>query len=149
MNKHDYYMMIAQTVSSKSSCVRRKVGAVIVKDGRIISTGYNGTPRHTENCNKGGCERCNSKNIEMGQDLVTCICIHAEENALLQCAYHGISCKDGVLYTTLMTCVQCTKHAINAGINKIVYNEKYVLDNISQKLLRKAKIKTMIYHMRI
>src|SRR5262249_3741580 len=87
-----YFMHIAQVVASRSNCLKRKVAAVIVKDGRIISTGYNGTPRKTKNCFDNGCPRCNSVGPS-GQDLSECYCSHGEENSIVQAAYHGIAIK--------------------------------------------------------
>ena len=78
-----YFMDICKLTSQRSNCIRRKVGAVCVKDNRILSLGYNGTPRDTLNCFEGGCPRCNNFTIESGQSLETCLCLHAEENALL------------------------------------------------------------------
>src|SRR3989339_1056158 len=94
-----YFMDIARVVATRSNCSRRHVAAVIVKDQRIISTGYNGTPRGIKNCCEGGCPRCSSE-TPSGEKLDECICSHGEENAIVQAAYHGISVKDGILYTT-------------------------------------------------
>ncbi|MCM8775286.1 MAG: dephospho-CoA kinase, partial [Candidatus Omnitrophica bacterium] len=110
-----YFMGIAKVAALRSSCIKRKVAAVIVKDKRIIATGYNGTPRGVKNCNEGGCPRCNSIDTS-GKDLDECLCSHAEENAIVQSAYHGVSIKDSVLYTTYSPCLICTKMIINAGI---------------------------------
>ncbi|HEY4490377.1 MAG TPA: deaminase, partial [Acidobacteriota bacterium] len=107
----EYFMSIAQVVASRSNCVKRKVAAIIVKDRRIISTGYNGTPRGTRNCNEGGCPRCNSL-AASGTALEECYCSHGEENAITQASYHGISLKDGMLYTTFSPCLLCTKMII-------------------------------------
>ena len=94
-----YFMAVAKVVSTRSNCVKRKVAAVIVRDKRIISTGYNGTPRNTRNCNEGGCARCNNF-AESGTKLEECLCSHGEENAIVQAAYHGIALKDSTIYTT-------------------------------------------------
>ena len=111
----EYFMAIAGTVASRSNCVKRKVAAVVVKDRRIISTGYNGTPRGTRNCNEGGCPRCNEL-VEGGTRLDECLCSHGEENAISQAAYHGVSLRGATIYTTLSPCLQCTKLVINAGL---------------------------------
>ena len=95
----EYFMEIAKVVALRSNCSRRHVAAVIVKDKRIISTGYNGTPRGIKNCNEGGCPRC-SGHAPSGTGLEECICSHGEENAIVQAAYHGICVKDATLYTT-------------------------------------------------
>ena len=135
----DYFMSIAQVVASRSNCVKRKVAAIIVKDRRIISTGYNGTPRGTQNCNEGGCPRCNSL-APSGTALEECFCSHGEENAITQAAYHGISLKGGSLYTTFSPCLLCTKMIINAGIMEVVYNHEYPLSGTATDLLRGAGV---------
>lgn len=137
----EYFMGIAKVVASRSNCIKRKVAAIVVKDKRIISTGYNGTPRGTKNCNEGGCPRCNDLSSE-GTKLEECLCSHAEENAITQAAYHGISLKDSTLYCTLAPCLICTKMIINSGIKEVVYNIEYSLNSASFRLLKEAKIKT-------
>lgn len=136
----EYFMNIADVVASRSNCTRRHVAAVIVKDHRIISTGYNGTPRGIKNCFEGGCERCNSS-TPSGEKLGECLCCHGEENAIVQAAYHGIAVKDGILYTTFSPCLLCAKMIINAGIKEVVYRERYSIDGISMKLLQEANVK--------
>lgn len=134
-----YFMEIAQVVARRSNCSRRQVAAVIVKDHRIISTGYNGTPRGIKNCFEGGCPRCNS-DAPSGSKLDECICSHGEENAIVQAAYHGISVKDATLYTTFSPCLLCAKMIINSGIIEVVYQERYTIDDVSSRLLNEAKI---------
>jgi len=136
----EYFMEIAKVVAARSNCMRRKVAAVIVKDKRIISTGYNGTPRGTKNCSEGGCPRCN-ESPESGRRLDECLCSHGEENAIVQAAYHGISVKDGVIYSTCSPCLICTKMIINAGMTEVVYNEEYPLAANSLALLEEAGLK--------
>ena len=119
-----YFLKIAETVSTRSSCSRRKVGAVIVKDHYILSTGYNGTPKGLPNCNEGGCPRC-SGTAPSGTGLLECLCSHAEENAIVQAAYHGTSIKDGTLYCTISPCLHCSKMIINAGITRVVFSNFY------------------------
>ncbi|MFZ5802704.1 MAG: deaminase [Candidatus Omnitrophota bacterium] len=136
----EYFMGIAKVAALRSNCVKRKVAAVIVKDMRIISTGYNGTPRGIKNCNEGGCPRCNSMG-ESGKGLDECLCSHAEENAIVQAAYHGVGIKDSVLYTTFSPCLNCTKMIINAGIREVVYNEEYPISEVPMKLLAEAQIR--------
>jgi dCMP deaminase len=136
----DYFMGIAKMVAMRSNCVKRKVAAVIVKDKRIISTGYNGTPRGTKNCSEGGCPRCNNFS-ESGKNLEECLCSHGEENAIVQASYHGISIKDSIIYTTFSPCLMCTKMIINAGIKEVVYNVDYPVAETPLKLLRQAGIK--------
>lgn len=135
----EYFMSIAKVVASRSNCIKRKVAAVIVKDKRIISTGYNGTPRGVKNCNEGGCPRCNSF-AESGKNLEECYCSHGEENAIVQASYHGISIKDSTIYTTFSPCLICTKMILNAGISEVVYNAEYPLGEAPLKLLREAGV---------
>jgi dCMP deaminase len=120
----EYFMDIAHVVAKRGNCCRRKVAAVIVRDRRIVSTGYNGTPRGIRNCYEGGCPRCAS-DAPSGSELGECICAHAEENAIVQAAYHGISLAGGTLYSTLSPCLMCTKMIINAGIAEVVYETEY------------------------
>ncbi|MFO1519687.1 MAG: deaminase [bacterium] len=137
----EYFMNIARMVALRSNCLKRKVAAVIVKDKRIISTGYNGTPRGVKNCNEGGCPRCNSF-AKSGSGLEDCYCSHAEENSITQSAYHGVNIKGGTLYTTFSPCLLCTKMIINSGISEVVYNTDYPMGESSLKLLEAAQVKT-------
>ena len=134
-----YFIDVAKTVATRSNCIKRKVAAVIVKEKRIISTGYNGTPRGVKNCNEGGCARCNSF-AESGTKLDECVCSHGEENAIVQASYHGVPIKDSTLYTTFSPCLMCAKMIINAGIKRVVYNEEYPLNETTSRILREAKI---------
>ena len=134
-----YFMNIAKVVSSRSNCMKRKVAAVIVIDKRIISTGYNGTPRGVLNCSDGGFLRCNSY-TESGKNLSECICSHGEENAIVQAANHGIAIKGAMIYSTFSPCLLCTKMIINSGIKEVVYNAEYDLLGVSEKLLKEAGI---------
>ncbi len=135
----DYFLGIARVVALRSNCMKRKVAALIVKDRRIISTGYNGTPRGVTNCNEGGCPRCNSFE-KSGVGLGECYCSHAEENSIVQAAYHGVTIKGGSLYSTYSPCLICTKMIINSGIEEVVYNVHYPMGDESLKLLREAGV---------
>ena len=135
----EYFMDIARVIKSRANCSRRKVAAVIVRDRQIVSTGYNGTPRGIKNCNEGGCARCNS-DAPSGQSLSECVCCHAEENAIVQAAYHGISVKGGTLYCTNSPCLMCTKMIINAGIAEVVYDEEYHFGEQSRALFQEAGV---------
>ncbi|HOG23396.1 MAG: hypothetical protein BWY44_01152 [Candidatus Omnitrophica bacterium ADurb.Bin292] len=135
----EYFMNIAKVVALRSNCMKRKVAAVIVKEKRIISTGYNGTPRGITNCNEGGCPRCASVETS-GKDLGECICSHGEENAIVQAAYHGVSVKGATIYTTFSPCLMCTKMIINSGIQEVVYQATYPLSDTSFKLLQQAGV---------
>ncbi len=134
-----YFMGIAKVVALRSNCIKRKVAAVIVKDKRIIATGYNGTPRGVKNCSEGGCPRCNSIDPS-GKGLEECLCSHAEENAIVQSAYHGVNIKDSMLYTTFSPCLICTKMIINGGIREVVYNVDYPMSEVSLKLFEEAGV---------
>lgn len=135
----EYFMSIAHVVKSRSNCCRRHVAALIVRDRRIISTGYNGTPRGVANCFEGGCPRC-AGDTPSGSDLGNCICSHAEENAIVQAAYHGISVRDSSLYCTASPCLLCAKMIINAGIGEVVYEDQYHLSQEAAALFQEAKI---------
>ena len=134
-----YFMDIAHVAASRSNCSRRQVAAVLVRDCRIISTGYNGTPRGVRNCSDGGCPRCNSA-PPSGTPLTQCLCSHAEENAIVQAAYHGIAVKGATLYTTFSPCLLCAKMIINAGIKEVVYHTRYSIDDVSLALLHEAGV---------
>jgi len=136
----EYFMKIAQVAAMRSNCIKRKVGAVIVRDKRIISTGYNGTPRGTRNCNEGGCPRCNSL-ADSGTRLDECLCSHAEENAITQSAYHGTSVKDATIYTTFAPCLMCSKMIINSGIIEVVFNVNYPLNDMAFRLFEQAGVR--------
>jgi len=137
----EYFMNIAKAVRTRSNCTSAPKGAVIVKDKRIISTGYNGTPRNVKNCNEGGCKRCAERTIkDSGQKLDECTCCHAEENAIVQAAFHGISTKGSTLYTTFTPCLTCAKMIINAGIERVVGGIDYPA-SIAKDILKKAGIK--------
>ena len=142
----EYFMQIARIATLRSNCMKRKVAAVIVKDRRIISTGYNGTPRGVKNCNEGGCPRCNSF-ADSGTALGDCLCSHAEENAIVQAAYHGIAVRGSTLYTTFSPCLICTKMIINAGIEEVAYNLDYPLNEVSRGLLAEAGVKVRQIHL--
>lgn len=135
----DYFLGIAKMVALRSNCIKRKLAAVIVKDRRIISTGYNGTPRGVKNCNEGGCPRCNNLSVS-GKNLEECLCSHAEENAITQAAYHGVIIKDATLYSTFSPCLICTKMIINSGIREVVYNVDYELLETARHLLEEAGV---------
>jgi len=134
-----YFMAIARVVATRGNCLRRKVGAVIVKDRRLISTGYNGTPRGIRNCFEGGCPRCAGQ-APSGTDLGECICSHAEENAITQAAYHGVAVREATLYCTLSPCLICAKMIINSGIAEVVYEEEYQFSDQTRALLKEAGV---------
>ncbi len=120
----EYFMQIAKLVSKRSTCVRRDVGAVIVKDKHIISTGYNGAPRGLEHCLDIGCIR-KKNNVPSGKMHELCRAIHAEQNAIIQASLNGASTEGATLYCTHSPCVICAKMIINAKIRKVYYSEGY------------------------
>jgi dCMP deaminase len=134
-----YFMDIAHVVAKRGNCLRRQVAAVVVHDRRIISTGYNGTPRGVTNCYEGGCARCAS-DAASGEALGECICSHAEENAITQAAYYGTPLKGAVLYSTLSPCLICAKMIINAGITEVVYEDEYEFTDQTRVLLSEAGV---------
>ncbi|HNQ31454.1 MAG TPA: dCMP deaminase family protein [Candidatus Woesebacteria bacterium] len=137
---HQYFMQIARVVKSRGNCVLYQVGAVLVQGRQIIATGYNGTPRGLPNCIEGGCARCKNKKtgkIRSGEHKGTCLCVHAEVNAILQCAYHGISTKGATLYSTTSPCMLCAKEMLNAGIIAVYYEYEDSGERESLTLLKK------------
>lgn len=140
-----YFMDIAHVVAHRGNCSRRQVAALIVREKRIISTGYNGTPRGVKNCFEGGCPRCNS-DTPSGHSLGDCICAHAEENAIVQAAYHGIAVRESTLYCTISPCLMCAKMIINAGIVEVVYEEEYHFNEQARNLFAEAGVLCRQFH---
>lgn len=135
----EYFMQMAHLVSKRATCIRRRVGAVLVRDKRILATGYNGAPSGLEHCLDIGCLREKLK-IPSGQRHELCRGLHAEQNALIQASLHGISVKDSVLYATNQPCIICAKMLINAGIKQIVIGDGYP-DELALDFLKQAKVK--------
>lgn len=133
-----YFLEIADLVSKRSTCIRRQVGALIVRDKRILATGYNGAPSGAEHCQSVGCLREKLK-IPSGERHELCRGLHAEQNVLLQAALHGVSVKGGALYCTNQPCAICAKMLINAGINEIVVSDGYP-DKFAMEFLDAAGI---------
>jgi dCMP deaminase len=129
-------MQIAEVVSTRSTCLRRHVGAVIVKNRQILSTGYNGVPRGITHCEVRGCLR-DQLGIPSGQRQELCRALHAEQNAIVQAAYHGVAVAGGELFVTLQPCVTCAKSLINAGIVAVYYRGIYP-DELSMELFEEA-----------
>jgi len=120
----EYFMEIAKVVAKRSTCLRNHVGAVIVRDKRILTTGYNGAPSGLPHCLDIGCLR-DENNIPSGENQEICRGVHAEQNAIIQAALHGISTEGATLYCTHQPCSLCAKMLINAHIKRVVYSEKY------------------------
>ena len=134
----DYFMEIARVVSTRSTCLRRQVGAIIVKDKHIIATGYNGVPTGLIHCAETGCMR-DKLQIPSGERHELCLGLHAEQNAIIQSAINGVSIAGGTLYSTTQPCVLCSKMLINARIKTIVFDGPYP-DTLSLSLLKDAGV---------
>lgn len=139
----EYFMQMAELTAQRSTCLRRNVGAVIVKDKHIIATGYNGAPRGLKHCGEmGGCLR-QKMQIPSGQRHELCRALHAEQNAIIQAATLGQSIEDGTIYITHQPCVICAKMIINAGLKRIVVKEGYP-DDLSVEILDEAGLKIVM-----
>jgi len=132
----EYFMEMAELARKRSTCLRRGVGAVIVKDNRVIATGYNGVPRGIRHCEETGCLR-QQLNVPSGKMHELCRGLHAEQNAIIQAACMGSSIEGGTLYCTTQPCVICTKMIINAGIKRVVIKESYP-DELAQEMAAEA-----------
>jgi len=138
-----YFMQLASLAAQRSNCMKRRVGCVLVHEKRVVSTGYNGTPRGVKNCNEGGCERCNN-GLSSGVSLNTCLCMHAEENALLEAGRSRIG--DGaVLYCDTCPCLTCTIKIVQMGIREVVYSASYSMDGASAQVCWEAGVRLRQY----
>jgi len=127
----EYFMVMARDfISQRATCQRRKVGAVLVRDKRILTTGYNGSPPGMPHCTDVGCLMIDDHCVR---------CLHAEQNAIVQAALHGISTKDASCYISAAPCVHCAKLLVAAGIIRVVYGEEYT-DSIGVQMLREAGV---------
>jgi dCMP deaminase len=134
----EYFLDIVNLVARRSTCLRRSVGSVLVKEKRILATGYNGAPSGLKHCVDIGCLRA-KMNISSGERHELCRGLHAEQNAIIQSALHGISVRDATLYCTNQPCIICSKMIINAGITRIVYKDGY-RDPMAEEILKEAGI---------
>jgi dCMP deaminase len=139
----EYFMDITSLVARRSTCMRRQVGAVMVKEKNILATGYNGTPSGITHCDVTGCLR-EQLNVPSGERHELCRGLHAEQNAIIQAARHGVNISDSVLYCTNSPCIICTKMLINAGIRKVVYLQGYS-DSLSLEMLDEAGIEALSF----
>lgn len=139
----EYFMSITDLVAKRSTCLRRSVGAILVKEKRILATGYNGAPAGLRHCAEVGCLREN-ESIPSGTRHELCRGLHAEQNLIIQAAYHGIPINGATLYCTNKPCVICSKMIINAGIEKIIYAEGYD-DRLSEEMFEEAGIELVRY----
>ena len=138
-SKDDYFMGIAQLVSARSTCLRGQVGAIIVKNSHILSTGYNGAPKGMPHCEEIGCLR-EMLHVPSGERHELCRGIHAEQNAIIQAAVFGVSIAGAVLYTTHKPCSICTKMLLNAEIEEIIYRDEYP-DPLAEELIKQSGVK--------
>jgi len=138
-----YWMKMANLASTRSTCLRRRVGTVIVKDQMVLATGYNDTPRGVRNCGDGGCARC-AGDAPSGTAHDTCLCLHSEMTALLQAAYHGVSVKGGTIYCTYSPCLICAKMILNVGLVRIVFEGTYP-DPLALEMLNGAGVELVRY----
>ncbi|HEY3397761.1 MAG TPA: cytidine/deoxycytidylate deaminase family protein [Armatimonadota bacterium] len=135
----DYFMQIAQLVAQRSTCLRRRVGAVLVSNRRILSTGYNGAPQGLAHCHElGGCLR-EQQGIPSGERQELCRALHAEQNAIIQAAVHGVELHDVTAYSTTQPCVTCAKMMVNANVRRIVFAGDYP-DALAREVLAEAGI---------
>ncbi|QPG73256.1 hypothetical protein FOA43_000564 [Brettanomyces nanus] len=133
-----YFMSLANLAALRSNCMKRRVGCVIVRENRVIATGYNGTPRKFRNCNEGGCPRCNHGDSS-GVGLSTCLCLHAEENALLEAGRDRIG-SSATVYCNTCPCLTCSIKIVQTGIHEVVYSQSYSMDTLSSKVFRQSGV---------
>jgi len=138
-----YFMEIAHQVARRATCTRRRVGAILVKDKRILATGYNGVPQGIDHCLERGCLR-EQLGIPSGQQHELCRGLHAEQNAIIQAAKYGIPINGASVYCTTQPCIICAKMLINSGIGEIIFEESYP-DKLTEDMLAEANIKTRTY----
>jgi len=134
----EYFMDITRLIARRSTCIRRQVGAIVVKDKRILATGYNGVPTGLAHCEDVGCIR-EQNNIPSGQRHELCRGLHAEQNVIIQAAFHGISINGATLFCTTLPCSICLKMLINSGITAIIYEQGYP-DALAESLLKEADL---------
>jgi dCMP deaminase len=121
-DQHEYFMGIAKAVRKRANCLGSRIGALIVVKGRIVSTGYNGTPENMPNCLEGGCHRCaNRDKYQSGTGYDLCICVHAEQNAIISAARFGIAIEGSTVYSTMRPCFGCTKELLQAKVTAVYY----------------------------
>ena len=135
----EYFMNLARQAATRSTCLRRQVGAVLVRDKRVLATGYNGSPRGVAHCLDIGCLR-DQLGIPSGERHELCRAIHAEQNAIIQAAVHGVGVDNAILYTTLHPCILCAKMLINCGVHEIHYAEGYP-DELSASMIAEAGVR--------
>ncbi|KAF9093646.1 Deoxycytidine monophosphate (dCMP) deaminase [Mortierella sp. GBA35] len=133
-----YFMYLANLAARRSNCMKRRVGCVLVREKRVIATGYNGTPKNLTNCNDGGCSRCNQA-TPCGRGLDRCLCMHAEENALLEAGRERVG-KESTIYCNTCPCLGCAIKIVQVGVSEVVYSESYGMDDLTAEVFRKAGV---------
>ncbi|KAK4226503.1 cytidine deaminase-like protein [Podospora fimiseda] len=131
-----YFMSLASLAAQRSNCMKRRVGCVVIRNNRVISTGYNGTPRGLKNCSEGGCKRCNSNTVA----LETCLCLHAEENALLEAGRERVT-QGAVLYCDTCPCLTCSIKIVQVGIEEVVYSQGYSMDKETAEVFKEGGVR--------
>lgn len=134
----EYFLEMARVIATRSTCLRRQVGALLVRDKRVLATGYNGAPAGLPHCEEVGCRRA-ELGVASGTGWELCRGLHAEQNAIIQGALHGVSVRGSVLYCTTQPCVICAKMLINAGVQRVVYEGDYA-DELSLEMLQQAGV---------
>ena len=150
LTKDEYYMSIARAVRGRANCLGSKVGAVIVVEDRIVSTGYNGTPDSMSNCIDGGCPRCSHryKKYPHGTGYDVCYCVHAEQNAILSAARHGISVHNATIYSTLEPCIGCLKELHQIHAEAVVFERPFEYSDLAQRAAYETLKKTVGFELR-
>ena len=138
----DYFMDITRLVAKRATCLRRHIGAVIVRDKRILATGYNGAPRGLAHCSETGCLR-EKMGVPSGQNQELCRGLHAEQNAIIQAALSGVSIENSQIYSVTQPCVVCAKMIINAGIKRVIFQDSYP-DPLAEQMLDEAGVEVAI-----
>ncbi|KAF9207844.1 Deoxycytidine monophosphate (dCMP) deaminase [Haplosporangium sp. Z 27] len=133
-----YFMYLANLAARRSNCMKRRVGCVLVREKRVIATGYNGTPKNLDNCNDGGCSRCNQA-TPCGLGLDRCLCMHAEENALLEAGRERVG-SGSTIYCNTCPCLGCAIKIVQVGVSQVVYSESYGMDDLTAEVFRKAGV---------
>ncbi|MCR4723770.1 MAG: dCMP deaminase family protein [Eubacteriales bacterium] len=139
----EYFMNLLDVIKTRSTCLRRHVAAVIVKDRQILATGYNGSPKGVAHCEEVGCLR-EKLHIPSGERHELCRGTHAEQNAIIQAAVHGVSIEGSEIYITDSPCILCSKMLINAGIKRVTYRGDYP-DSLAMDMLREAGVELIQY----
>ncbi|MDY6862828.1 MAG: cytidine/deoxycytidylate deaminase family protein [Thermodesulfobacteriota bacterium] len=137
----EYFISITKLVAERSTCIRRQVGAILIKDRRVLATGYNGAPSGLSHCSEVGCLR-EKENIPSGEKHELCRGLHAEQNTIIQAAFHGVSVRNGIIYTTNMPCAICLKMILNAGIKRVYYLDGYP-DKLSKSIIKESGLEVI------